>query len=67
MLYKYTQTIDKPALQITRNALDAFAINNCIDVYVIQDALDGGEEAIFYLKYGPNWIDRLLILVLQGF
>ena len=60
-------TIGKTPLQITQNALDAFAINSCIDVYVIYEALDGGEEAIFYLKHDPNWTDQLLILVLQSF
>ena len=60
-------TIGKTALQITQNALDAFVINSCIDVYVIHDALEGGKEAIFYLKHDPNWTDQLLILVLQGF
>ena len=60
-------TISKTPLEITQNALDTFAINSSIDVYVIHDALDGGEEAIFYLKYDPNWTDQLLILVLQGF
>jgi hypothetical protein len=41
---------NQPALKITRNALDAFAINNRIDVYVLQDVLEGGDEMIFYLK-----------------
>ena len=60
-------TTGKTALQITQNALDAFAFHRCIDAYLIHDALDGGEEAIFYLKHDPNWTDQLLILVLQGF
>ena len=58
-------TTGKRALQITQNALDTFAINGCIDVYVIHDALDGGEEAIFHFKHDPKWTDQLFILVLQ--
>ena len=60
-------TTGKTPHQITQNALDAFAINSCIDAYVIHHALDGGEEAIFYLKHEPNWTDQLLILALQSF
>ena len=54
-------TTGKTALQITQNALDAFAINSCIDAYVTHDALDGGEEAILYLKHDPNRTDQLLL------
>ena len=53
-------TTGKTPLQITQNALDAFAINSCIDAYATHDALDGGEEAIFYLKHEPNWTDQYL-------
>ena len=42
--------LGQSSLFISRNALDAFAVNNRHDVYVMQDVLDNGEEAIFYLK-----------------
>ena len=38
------------ALRITRTALDAFAVINRVDVYVLQDVKETGEETIFYLK-----------------
>ena len=40
----------RPALHITRVALDAFAVTNRKDVYVLQDVQENGEESIFYLK-----------------
>lgn len=38
------------ALRITRTALNAFAVSNRMDVYVLQDVKETGEETIFYLK-----------------
>jgi hypothetical protein len=38
------------ALQITRVALDAFAVTNRKDVYVFQDIQENAAESIFYLK-----------------
>ena len=38
------------ALAITRAALDAFVVNNRSNVYVLQDVMEDGEEAIFYLR-----------------
>ena len=37
LLYN-VHTIGKTGLKITHNALDAFAINSCMDVYVMHDA-----------------------------
>ena len=48
------QTTGKTPHQITQNALDAFAIKSYSDVYVIHDALYGGEEALFYLRLVIN-------------
>ena len=41
---------DQTPLRITRNALNAFAVTNRTDIYVLQDVTEGGEETIFYLK-----------------
>ena len=40
----------RKALQITRVALDAFAVTNRKDVYVFQDIQENAVESIFYLK-----------------
>ena len=40
----------RKALQITRVALDAFAVTNRKDVYVFQDVQEDAAESIFYLK-----------------
>ena len=40
----------RKALQITRVALDAFAVTNRKDVYILQDVQENGDESIFYLK-----------------
>lgn len=40
----------RAALQITRMALNAFAVSNRRDVYVLQDVKETGEETIFYLR-----------------
>ena len=53
--YLYYLFLIPPSAQaplfITRSALEAFAVSNRDDVYVLQDVRDDGEEAIFYLKY----------------
>ena len=54
------------ALQITRVALDAFAVTNRKDVYVFQDVQENAAESIFYLKsvantyIAGNFFDTLL-------
>ena len=41
-------------------ALDAFAVTNRKDVYVLQDVQETGEESIFYLK------SVLCVIILRG-
>ena len=44
----------RKALQITRVALDAFAVTNRKDVYVFHDVQENAAESILYLKSVAN-------------